>query len=132
MTATLWQEENMLLAKKLKIEKLKRQREFIYECLSEQLSDGSPDGDVSFIYIGKVFPEVISYFKDEGFQVDELISDSLIAESRGMHVYRFTISDALCLTDEERKLAEAVICEPRDDKLSSMHKLLSSLGYHQI
>ena len=111
-----------MLAKELKIQNLKRQREFIDLRLQEYLKNPPIDGGVTFTYYGKLFPETISYFTSNGFNVSCLTVDSA-ANTRfglpvGLPIYCFSVSDDIALTDEELKIAEKVKYQPPEKDIS--------------
>ena len=112
-------EEINMLAKKLKIQYLKRQREFIKEQLECMLSDPNVDGNATYRYVGHLLPEVIRYFEDEGFTITRIRSDSVISRTEGKTLYLFTISDDVALNDDERTEAEAVEIGNNDDDEST-------------
>lgn len=97
-----------MLAKELKIQNLKRQREFIKSNVELMIKEPDKDGDTTFVYVGHVFSEVIAYFQGEGFCVKK-VSDGTI-ETRYIPVYLFTISDQTILNEDEEKTAEKVDC----------------------
>ena len=116
-----------MLAKEIKIQNLKRQREFIKAQLSKMLNSPREDGDPAYRYVGQVFPEVIDYFSKEGFKVELITSsDSLAAATKGMPVYLFTISESVILSEEELKRAEEVEYNPDDEEMSSIGDIMSS------
>ena len=95
----------MLLAKEIKIQTIRKQREFIRKQLLKVAR--SVDGDASYRYVGHVFPEVIKYFEEEGFVVTKVQSDLLLAMTKGVPVYVFAIDDLVKLSEEELQQAEA-------------------------
>ena len=96
-----------MLAKEIKIANIKQQRLFIEEQLKKFLGDDRPrDGDVSYPYVGYVFPENIVYFEKEGFDVIEIEYDD--ARLKGNIITLFTPSDEIELSEEEIAQAEAV------------------------
>ena len=104
-----------ILAKELKIQNLKRQREFIKSTVELMIKEPDKDGDTTFVYVGHVFPEVIAYFQGEGFCVKK-VSDGTI-ETRYIPVYLFTISDKTILDDDDGKKAEEVDCSCESGEL---------------
>ena len=108
-----------MLAKKLKIQNLKRQREFIEEQLEYMLSNPNEDGNATYRYVGHLLPEVISHFEKEGFTITSIRSDSVISRTEGKTLYLFTISDDVALNDDERTEAEAVEIGNNDDDEST-------------
>lgn len=97
-----------MLAKKLKIQNIKRQREFIKSLVSNLLNHPRKDGNTAFTYVGYVFPEVIAYFEAEGFCVEKVSFVS--AESVYTLLYVFTISDKINLTSDDKKKTDEVDC----------------------
>ena len=93
-----------MLAKELKIKTLKKQREYIEKKLRQAAK--SNDGDLSYIYVGYLHPEVENYFKEEGYDVDRVLSERLKVAFKGRPVYLFTPQARIELTDEEKKQAE--------------------------
>lgn len=91
-----------MLAKEIKMASLKKQREFIKEQLCARLSRN--DGNTCYSYIGDLYPEVIEYFKEEGFIVNDIKSDLLTEKYNGVPVYLFRVA-YVELTESE--LAEA-------------------------
>ena len=94
-----------MLAKELKIATLKKQREFIEKAL-KKLSELREDGNSSLVYAGVVYPEVIKHFKEEGFTVKLIHSDSLLSKTGGNPIYLFAVDDEVDLSEEELKQAE--------------------------
>lgn len=94
--------EDQMLAKQQKIKHIKIQKKFIKERLKYVAKDGNP----AYRYVGQVLPEVIDYFRNEGYNVERITSDTLKAKTIGLPVYLFTISDDVVLTDEELKQAD--------------------------
>ena len=120
-----------MLAKEIKIKTLKKQREFIKEQLS--LAHTRKDGDVTYTYRGYVYPEVVEYFKSEGFEVTKVNSDLLLTVTNGVPIYVFTPRD-VNLSEEELKEAEEYEPEASDndsdDELPNLMKmLLAELGH---
>lgn len=111
-----------MLAKELKIQNLKRQREFIESVFEKLLRNPPVDGDITFMYFGKPFPENISYFKENGFDVSCFTVDSATsARSQlpiGLPVCCFSISDDIVLTNEEMEMAENVKYQSQEGKIS--------------
>lgn len=95
----------MLLAKEIKIQTMRKQREYIRNQLLKVAK--SVDGDTAYCYMGHVFPEVIKYFEKEGFTVTKVQSELLSAITKGIPVYVFTIDDLVKLSEEELQQAEA-------------------------
>lgn len=104
-----------MLAKELKIKNIKRQREFIQEQIEKMLKHPNEDGNTAYPYVGYVFPEVIDYFKGEGFAVKRVNSEMLIAATKGVPAYLFIVSDEVKLSEEEMKEAEEVEYELDED-----------------
>lgn len=98
-----------MLAKELKIQAIKKQREFIEKQLRNR-AEGK-DGDTYWRYAGTLFPEVKEYFEEEGFDVKRIPSPK---EFFGMPLHSFTIRADLLLTDEELKDAESIDDIPND------------------
>lgn len=96
-------EEKQMLAKELKIKNLKKQRDFI-EGMLRFVAD-EKNGDISATYVGYVFPENVSHFQAEGYDVVRIKSDCLTAAVEGSPVYLFIPQD-IVLTEEELKQAE--------------------------
>lgn len=98
-----------MLGKEVKIATIMKQRRFI----EQQLKDApkrSKDGDVSYRYVGHVYPENIEFFQNEGFFVYEPSNDLLSAMAHGLPVYIFIPDDEkIILTEEELKQAEEAI-----------------------
>lgn len=94
----------MLLAKEIKIQTMRKQREYIRNQLLKVAK--SVDGDTAYCYMGHVFPEVIKYFEKEGFTVTKVQSELLTAMTKGIPVYVFTIDDFIELTEAELQQAE--------------------------
>lgn len=104
-----------MLAKEVKIKNIKRQREFIKRQLKKLLEHPSKDGDTAYRYVGYVFPEVSSYFEDEGYVVKRLDSDRILAATNGSPMFLFTIGNQIILTKEELEEAEAVEVKFEED-----------------
>lgn len=117
-----------MLAKEVKIKNIKRQREFIKDQLEHRLNHQNEDGNTAYSYVGHVLPEVIDYFKAEGYKVERITSDMLTAATKGLPVYLFTISDEVVLNDEELKAAEEVEYEDDEEEMPDMFgNLMSTL-----
>lgn len=101
----------MLLAKEIKIQTIRKQREFIRKQLLK--TKRSVDGDTSYCYVGHIFPEVIKYFEKEGFAVTKVQSELLSAITKGIPVYVFTIDDLVQLNEKDLQQAEAYDYEGR-------------------
>lgn len=97
-----------MLAKELKIQNIKRQREFIKSRFELLINEPNKDGDTAFVYVGHVLPEVTAFFQVEGFCVEKVSSGTI--ETQYLPVYLFTISDQTILDKEEAKKAEKVDC----------------------
>ena len=102
-----------MLAKDIKIQNLKRQREFIREQLLTKAAGFAYDGDVAYTYVGYIFPEVKMYFEGEGFDVEEVYVEELDAKFGGKPIHLFTPRDNIKLTADEQTMAEEV--EPPED-----------------
>lgn len=105
-----------MLAKEVKIKTLKKQREFIKKRLTDADNTG---GEVGCVYEGYVYPEVIDYFRNEGYEVVKVEQDKeTVLTIFQVPFYYFHISDDIKLTEEEMKQAEEY--EPNnqcDDKI---------------
>ena len=95
-----------MLAKKLKIRNIKQQREFIKYQLEMLLENPREDGRVDYQFIGYIFPEVIDYFHEQGFNVEITKVESGQAKIYGRSVYIFTPSDEIKLSEEEIERSE--------------------------
>lgn len=104
-----------MLAKELKIQNLKRQREFIKSRIELLINEPSEDGDTALVYVGHVLPEVIAFLQGEGFCVNKVSSGT--AETRYLPVYLFTISDKTILDGDDGKRAEEVDCSCESGEL---------------
>ena len=104
-----------MLAKELKIQNLKRQREFIKSNVELMIKEPDKDGDTTFVYVGHVLPEVITYFEKEGFCVEKVSAGTI--ETRYLPAYLFTISDQTILNEDEEKTAEKVDCSCESGEL---------------
>ena len=96
-----------MLAKEIKKRNIKRQRHYIFQKLMFFLLNPQNDGNTAYVYTGYIFPEVIFFFDQEGFNVTQILCDNLDPESYGMPVYLFTIKDNLILTESENQAAES-------------------------
>lgn len=96
-----------MLAKKIKIENIKKQREFIENNL-KRISDLNEDGDTSYPYVGYLFPEVKKYFESEGYKIVEVTSNFIQPLAKGRPLHLFTIKDDIVLSEEELEEAEKV------------------------
>ena len=94
-----------MLAKEIKIQNVKKQRTFIEHQLTEN-SIVNKDGDISYTYVGYLFPEVRKYFEDEGFVITDFISNEIAPHTQGRTIHVFTLSDELTLSDEDWEEAE--------------------------
>lgn len=96
-----------MLAKEWKIRKLKEQGKFIKEMMDGIYSERR-DGDISYRYVGHVFPEVKEYFEKEGFTVTKVENEQLSAKHHGFPVYLFIPNEQLlALSEEELERAKA-------------------------
>ncbi len=111
-----------MLAKELKIQNIKRQREFITGLLEHP----KQDGNTACVYYGYVFPEVIAYFQEEGFRVDEVSSGT--DTSQFYPVYLFTISDKLTLNKDEKEKAEKIDCSFERDSMDPFAEFLRHIS----
>lgn len=115
-----------MLAKEWKIRKLKEQREFI-ERTMEEIFSKREDGDLSYSYIGHIFPEVKEYFKKEGFTIIEVKDEQVSDNPRGFPVYLFIPNEqVLILSEEELKQAE----EYEPDETSESQNLMDGGSGH--
>ena len=124
----------MLLAKKLKIKTLKKQREYIQKSIFSLASRGVA-GDPAFIYSGYIYPEVIRYFEEQGFDIKLVKADIVMATNKGKPLYIFTPKDNLELSEEEMRKAESYIAtqvlnEQQTDAETIADGLLSSIFGH--
>lgn len=94
-----------MLAKEIKIKNIKKQREFI-ESQLRKVSKLNTDGDISYTYIGYIFPEVQKHFVKEGFKINQYMSDFIAASTNGKPINLFTIKDDVQLSDAELEEAE--------------------------
>ena len=92
-----------MLAKEIKIKTIKKQREFIKNQLASAIN--REDGDCAYTYVGHIYPEVIQYFQSEGFVVTLVKSDLMLAMTKGVPIYLFTVN-SIALSEEELKQAE--------------------------
>lgn len=120
-----------MLAKELKIQNLKRQREFIKSRIELLINEPSKDGDTALVYVGHVLPEVTAFLQGEGFCVNKVSSGTI--ETQYLPVYLFTISDKTILNDDDGKRAEEVDCscesgEGLEAFLKRMHMADSDLS----
>lgn len=92
-----------MLAKELRIQTLKKQREYIEKKLRQAAK--SNDGDLSYLYVGYLHPEVKSHFEVEGYDVVVVKSEYLTVVAKGRPVYLFTPKD-FNMTNKEIKQAE--------------------------
>lgn len=97
-----------MLAKELKIGNLKRQREFIKKQLEYLRDHPREDGNTTYRYTGYLFPEVIEYFKKEGFSVLRANNDMLETMNGGNPVNLFIPSMGISLSEDEKEEAEKV------------------------
>ena len=92
-----------MLAKKIKIRTILRQREFIVEQMEHELEE---DGNPLYSYCGYIYPENLAYFRTEGFDIVKVMSESVHPVTRGAPYYLFTPKDDINLSEEEMKEAE--------------------------
>lgn len=109
-----------MLAKEMKIRNLKKQREYIRKGL-ENVATLQDDGDCSYVYVGHIFPEVVSYFESEGYRITQVESDMLLTMTRGLPINLFTIGD-IKLSEEEVKQAEEYEWEKDGDEKSAFEE----------
>ena len=131
-----------MLAKELKIQSLKRQREFIESVFEKMLRNPPENGDITFMYYGKIFPENISYFKENGFDVSCFTADSATNNRcqipNSYPMYCFSISDDIVLTNEEMERAENVKYQPPESDTSLeyavelLNQLIPELNFKNI
>lgn len=115
-----------MLAKEIKIKTLKQQREFILKELTH-LPECRKDGNCLYRYVGYIYPEVIEYFRNEGFTVTEIKSDFITALSEGSPVYIFTVSDDIKLSEKEMEQAEEYNYSRDDNFPSNFSDFMSDL-----
>lgn len=101
-----------MLAKEIKIKTIKKQREFITKQLNQITN--REDGDCAYTYVGYIYPEVIQHFKSEGFAVKLVESDLMLAMTKGVPIYLFTVG-GMVLSEEELKQAEEYYSEDNED-----------------
>ena len=94
-----------MLAKEIKIQNVKKQRTFIEHQLTEN-SVVNKDGDISYSYVGYLFPEVRKFFENKGFVITDFISNEIAVHTQGRTIHVFTLSDELTLSDEDWEEAE--------------------------
>lgn len=94
-----------MLAKENKIRTLEKQKKFIEDKLDSSASS-SPNGDVSYRYVGNVYPEVLEYLQQLGY--DALLSRN----DDGIPVYVFIISRNLLLTPAELEESKSYLDLP--------------------
>ena len=106
-----------MLAKEIKINNLKRQREAIMQSLPGY-GTSVDHGDTSFIYFGELYPENLKYFQDEGFDIRPAKATKTIAKfTVEVPAYIFTVGNVK-LSPEELKQAEGEN-KPKKDVLST-------------
>ncbi len=95
--------DNRTLARKLKIQSVKRQEGFIRKKLESFLVDNQPTegGDVYFTYKGPIYPEVKKTLETEGFVVEPLKPATAIGYFGSPLVSIIRISDEIELTEDE-------------------------------
>ena len=125
-----------MLAKDIKIAKLKQQREFIMENLVKE-KNSPRNKALGYGYVGYIFPEVTAYLNEEGFTVKEIHSDEWLAKSMGLPLHLIVPSDEIQLTPEEIMAAEEVVTTQNDESetilasseaLNNLFDMLSSMG----
>lgn len=104
-----------MLAKEVKINNLKQQREFIRRQL-EKDKEPNECGETLYRYFGYILPENIEYFKKEGYDIKCFNSEIFMAHSQGVPMYAFTIREDIILNNEELKEAEAVEVKFEEDR----------------
>ena len=97
-----------MLAKEIKIAKLKEQREFIMSELQKDLTSKA-NTPIGYLYAGHLFPEVISYLQSEGFEVKELSAEISFSASKGFPLHIITPRNDLVLSKEEKEMAESAV-----------------------
>lgn len=97
-----------MLAKELKIQNIKRQREYLKKTFKKLKHNPDDDGDCTILYLGTLYPETISYLVTEGFCVKTLKSESTLALTNGYPLNIITISDDIKLSESERTKAESI------------------------
>lgn len=113
-----------MLARRLKIENLRMQREVIKEDLKSTLYQG----EASYVYVGEIFPEVVKYFREvEGFEIVKLETEAVLVENQGLPLYRFSICNVE-LTEQELEEAENYLEKELDPDTRAVLKQLEDLG----
>ena len=103
-----------MLAKEIKIRNIVKQREFIRKKLEGM---NRIDGNTLYTHIGHIFPEVLKYFKEEGFDVEITIPDGPNVVVSGSKLYLFSINDNISLSEEELEMAEKIAKNDSDEDL---------------
>lgn len=102
-----------MLAKEIKFKTYGRQKKTLAKMLNESLK--REDGNTAFRYVGHIYPEIIKYFEEEGYNVTKLDFPAMLVKTNGFPMYVFTIKDEISLNDEEIKLAEVYENAKGDD-----------------
>ena len=91
-----------MLAKEQKIGNLKLQREAIKK-------KSSSCSGAAFTYVGEVYPENQTHFKDEGYDIIKIPMEFSAAITGGLPLYLFKVREDITLTAEEMEMAESVV-----------------------
>lgn len=120
-----------MLARKLKVMTLEKQKRYLIDKLTEGAKK-SKDGNAMFVYSGTLYPEVINYFKKEGFKITLVKSELLCAMHHGMPTYLFEVCEDIELTAEEKieseEYAEKAVADFDSDMPDFMKMLLGGAG----
>ncbi len=108
-----------MLAKELKIRTLMKQRNYIEDSINR--SQYNVDGDTSIIYVGKIYPENLAYFKGQGYAVDTYSSDAILKSAGGRPINLIYISADVRLSKEEIERSQE-INEEDDSKMNQESK----------
>ena len=103
-----------MLARGIKKRQLFQQRKFIQKGL-ECAATRKRDGDCSYVYIGHLYPENVEYFRNEGFNISLIESETLKGKTLGIPVFLFTIANDVRLTPEEMTESERMAKTPADE-----------------
>ena len=99
-----------MLARRIKINTIKQQREYIKAQLEALITSKTCDGKAIYRYVGFLFQEVVKYFKEEGFEVEIVRLKS--EKYSGYNIYIFTPNENIKLTPEEIEEAEKYEAKP--------------------
>jgi len=88
-----------MLAKIAKMQNLRKQRDYIYSQLT-YLIQNSEDGDITYHYLGQIFPENVRYFEEEGFKIVKVQTDLLTSLTLYPELNVFVIGDIELSMDE--------------------------------